>query len=59
MQAEKMERLHFEFEFCKFTRCPENNSPGTLWCYFGQSSFIDTMESFHGEPHLWVPIAWL
>ena len=56
MQAEKMERLHVEF--CKFTGCPENNSqPGMLWCYVGQSSFIDTMESFHGEPHLWVPIA--
>jgi len=23
-----------------------------LWCYVGQSSFTDTMESFHGEPHL-------
>ena len=50
IQAEKMERLHVEF--CKFTGCPENNSqPGMLWCYVGQSSSIDTMESFHGEPH--------
>ena len=30
-----------------------------LWCYVGQSSFIDTTESFHGEAHLWVPIALL
>jgi len=50
MQAEKMKRLYFEL--CKFTGCPENSSPGMLWCYVGQSSFIDTMESFHGEPHL-------
>jgi len=35
MQAEKMERLHFEF--CKFMGCPENNSqPGMLWCYVGR-----------------------
>jgi len=55
MQAEKMERLHFEFCYC--TGCPWNISLGVLWCYVGQSSFIDTTESFHGEPHLWVLIA--
>ena len=47
-------------ELYKFTGYPENNSqPGMLWCYVGQSSFIDTTESFHGEAHLWVPIALL
>jgi len=51
MQAEEMERVHCEF--CKITGCPENNSqPGMLWCYVWQSSFIDTMESFHAEAHL-------
>jgi len=51
MQAEEMERVHCEFY--KFTGCPEKNSqPGMLWCYIGQNSFIDTMESFHGEARL-------
>jgi len=50
-QAEEMERVHCEFY--KITWCPENTSqPGMLWCYVGQSSFIDTTESFHGEAHL-------
>ena len=53
MQAEEMERVLF-CEFYKFTGCPENNSkPGMLWYYVGQSSFIDTMESFPslGDDH--------
>ena len=36
-----------------------NSQPGMLWYYVGQSSFIDTTESFHGEAHLWVTIALL